>query len=70
MGWCIDSKGKNEVGKETRSSCWLESRVNEAKNMVEGNRVRLRAGRVVSEGRNVVEGNRVQLRVESVDSTD
>ena len=38
--------------------------------MVEGNRVQLRARRVVSEDRNVVEGNRVQLRARRVVSED
>ena len=32
------------------------------RNVVDGNQVQLRAGRVASEGRNVVEGNQVPLQ--------
>ena len=55
----IDSARKNEVGKETGSSCGLESRVSKSSNVFERNWVLLRTGRAVSEGRNVVGGNRV-----------
>ena len=52
-GWKVFSEGRNEHSKITRFRCGLEG-LQGSRNVLEGNRVQLRTGRVINENRNGV----------------